>query len=175
MVEGYWAFVTTYFGANSNVAADYGAVVQLLREMQDTHYDVEAVCWRVLTWLMINDGRQHYNTIVTEENLLQGIGLPVSNMTPVMIQLKTYSHLPEVRGMPAEWYGPSNYQREQEAERGDRNKRKRNWDDQNTDEEEERWNYPGGSERYNQSDEEDYGRQAEENRRGMIPHEETNP
>ena len=175
MVEGFWGFVTTYFGEDSNIAVDYSRVHQLLGEMKDTHYDVEAVNWRVITWVMINEARQHFNTIVTEENLLQRRGLPVSNVTPVMIHLNTWKHLPDVRGMPAEWYGQNNYQREREAKRGDRYKRKRDWDNQSTDEEEERWNYPGGSEWYNQSDEEDYGRQAEENRRGMILHEETNP
>ena len=63
--------MATYFGKDSNIAEDYSGVYQLLGEMKDTHYDVEAVNWRVITWVMINEACQHFNTIVTEENLLQ--------------------------------------------------------------------------------------------------------
>ena len=58
---------------------------------------------------------------MTEDNLLKGRGLPVSNMTAVMINLKTYSHLPELRSMRAEWY-------EQEREAGWGNPRPRGRD-----------------------------------------------
>ena len=61
------------------------------------------------------DARQFFNTYVTEENLLKGRGIPLSNMTAVAIHLKIYKNIPEVTGMPVEWYGQSNYPREQEA------------------------------------------------------------
>ena len=72
--------------------------------------------WWAFAWLGVNNDneRQHFNTYVTKENLLKGRGLPQSNMTSIAIYLKTYKNIPEVTGMPAEWYGPSN-QREQEA------------------------------------------------------------
>ena len=43
MAEGFWGFVATYFGKDSNVTKDYCTVHQLLGEMTDTHYNVEAV------------------------------------------------------------------------------------------------------------------------------------
>ena len=111
VVDGFWGFVATYFGEDSSIAEDYWTVHQLLDKMTDTHFNVAALNWRVFTWLAINDTRQLFNTIVTEENLLKGRGLAISNMIAVsMINLKTYNHFPEVRGIPAEWY-------EQERER----------------------------------------------------------
>ena len=80
-------------------------------------------------------------------------------MTAVMIHLKTYNILPEVRGIPGEWYGQNNYQREREAEQGNRDKCKQDWDNQSTYKEEERWKYARGSK---EDDEMKQGRREEE-------------
>ena len=84
--------------------------------MTGTHYEVAPLSWRLFTWLGINEACQLFNTLVTEENLMKRRGLPVSNMAQVAIHLKTYKNIPEVTGMPEEWYGQSNYHKEREAD-----------------------------------------------------------
>ena len=106
------------------------------------------------------------------QQLMEGKGLPESNMREIARHLKTFKTVPRVVGMPDEW---SNAGGSQKGKVVSRNKRERTWDDLSSDEGEERWRHPGESEWDDQSEDEDDGRKAEEEQRGMTPHRETNP
>ena len=148
MVAGFWRLAATYFGENSNLATDYECVYKLLKLMTNTHFEVSAASWHAFTWLASNNDCQYCNTRVTERQLMDGIGLPESNMRAIAQHLKTFKTVPRVVGMPYEW---SNAGSSQKGKVVSRNKRERTWDDLSSDEGEERWRHPGGSEWDDQS------------------------
>ena len=137
MVTGFWRLAATYFGENSNLATDNECGYKLLKLMTNTHCEVSAASWHAFTWLGSNNDRQYCNTRVTNRQLMEGRGLPESNMRAIAQHLKTFKTVPEVVGMPQEWSSASRNKNWREREQGNQ----RYQEGQNKQKREEEWQW----------------------------------
>ena len=95
--------------------------------MANTHFEVSPESWMAFAWLATNNDRQHCNTRVTMQQLMEGRGLPESNVREIARHLKTFKTVPEVVGMPREWSSANRNKDWKDREQGNpRHQEKRN-------------------------------------------------
>ena len=100
-MAGFWRLSARYFGKGSNLASDYECAHKFLKLMTNTHFDVPPRAWRSFSWLGCHDAYQYFNTPVTEEQLMTGIGLAESNMRKIAEHLETIkTAVPDFIGIP---------------------------------------------------------------------------